>query len=96
MRDLLAKLGIPQKEKGITFVNGNLTDMPGLGADLERELHGGDRVGIFHLKSMWPFQYRFGASTSSEIMEALKGRTMLHHGYSAQTPSAGSEEVKPK
>ena len=32
MRDLLAQLGMPLEEKGITFINGDLTDMPGLQA----------------------------------------------------------------
>jgi len=74
MRDLLARLGMPLKEKGITFVNGQLTDMPGLAADLERELHDGDRIALFHDRSMWPFQYRFGASVSSELNQAMLRR----------------------
>lgn len=71
MRDLLALIGLPQTEKGITFVNGDLTDMPGLSADLERELHAGDRIGLFHTRSMWPFQYRFGAALSPELKQAM-------------------------
>lgn len=71
MRDLLARLGMPVEEKGITFVNGQLTDMPGIGADLERELHAGDRIAFFHDRSMWPFQYRFGASVSTSLNEAM-------------------------
>jgi hypothetical protein len=74
MRDLLSHLGIPLDEKGLTFVNGNLTDTPGLGADLERPLRDGDRVAIFHRLSMWPFQYRFGAAVGSELKEALEKR----------------------
>ncbi len=35
MHDLLAQLGMPLEEKGITFINGDLTDMPGLQADVE-------------------------------------------------------------
>lgn len=38
--------------------------MPGLAADLDLELADGDRVGIFHTKSMWPVQYRFGAAVT--------------------------------
>jgi len=81
MRDLLARLGIPLAEKGITFVNGQLTDMPGLAADLDLELADGDRVGIFHTKSMWPFQYRFGAGVNPVLEEKLKERGVLHHSY---------------
>lgn len=79
MRDVLARLGIPLAEKGITFVNGQLTDMPGLLADLDYELHDGDRIGFFHQRSMWPFQYRFGADTSPQLMEVMRRRGLLHH-----------------
>jgi len=74
MRDLLRHLGIPQAEKGITFVNGDLTDMPGLRADLGRVLHDGDRVGLLHTRSMWPFQYRFLAKTSPQLEKKLRRR----------------------
>jgi hypothetical protein len=79
MRDLLERLGIPLEKKGITFINAQLTDMPGLAADLERELQEGDRVGLFHERSMWPFQYRFGASTSPELGEAMQRHGFLRH-----------------
>ena len=38
--DLLKKLGIPEDEKGITFVNAQLSDMPGMAADRERGTEG--------------------------------------------------------
>ncbi len=79
MRDLIEQLGLPLEKKGITFINAQLTDMPGLGADLERELQDGDRIAFFHERSMWPFQYRFGASTGSELHEAMQKRGFLHH-----------------
>ncbi len=79
MSDLLERLEMPLEKKGITFINGQLTDMPGLAADLERELQDGDRVAFFHERSMWPFQYRCGASTGSELEEAMKKRGFLHH-----------------
>ena len=79
MCDLIEQLGIPPEKKGITFINAQLTDMPGLGADLERELQDGDRIGLFHERSMWPFQYRFGANTGSELTEAMQKRGFLHH-----------------
>ncbi len=72
MADLLRQLGIPAEEKGITFINAQLTDMPGLAADLEWEFRPGDRVGIFHPKSMWPFQYRHGASLSSQLQQSMR------------------------
>jgi len=85
MQDLLEKLGIPPQERGITFVNGQLTAMPGIYPDLELELSEGDRVGIFHRKSMWPFQYRFGASVHQRLQEAMKVRKdgAIHHSYTA-------------
>ncbi|MFN2217332.1 MAG: MoaD/ThiS family protein, partial [Anaerolineae bacterium] len=61
MRDLLEQLGLPPEERGITFINGKLAALPGLDADLDISLQDGDRIGISHNKSMWPFQYRFGA-----------------------------------
>lgn len=83
MADLLAQLSLPTEERGITFINGNLSAMPGLQPDLEHVLHDGDRIGIFDPKSMWPFQYRHGAAMTEEMSRAVnedlaKG---LHHSY---------------
>ena len=58
IQDLLMKLALPTEERGITFINGNLSAMPGLQPDLDHGLEDGDRVAFFHLNSMWPFQYR--------------------------------------
>jgi putative ubiquitin-RnfH superfamily antitoxin RatB of RatAB toxin-antitoxin module len=66
------RLGIPLDEKGITFVNGQLADMPGVNASRDYLLKDGDRVGIFHRLSMWPAQYRQGASTSPALQKALQ------------------------
>ena len=71
MRDLLARYSIPAEERGITFVNGNLTAMPGMQPDLDNELEDGDRVALFHLKSMWPYQYRDGANMGSGLSKEL-------------------------
>ncbi len=82
MEDLLARLGLPLEEKGITFINRKLSDMPGLAADLGRELLDGDRVAIFHNKSMWPFQYRHEAPASPELQQAMRRQDQgLHHSY---------------
>ncbi len=82
LRDLVAQLELPLEEKGITFINRQLSDMPGLAADLERELADGDRVAIFHTKSMWPFQYRHEAATSRELQQAMDRRQVgLRHSY---------------
>jgi hypothetical protein len=81
MRDVLAHLSIPLEEKGITFVNGQLSDMPGLAADVDLELADGDRIGIFHTRSMWPLQYRFGAAANPLLQKRLKERGALHHSY---------------
>ena len=83
MADLLAQLNLPTEERGITFINGNLSAMPGLQPDLGHVLHDGDRIGIFDPKSMWPFQYRHGAAMTEEMSRAVnedlgKG---LHHSY---------------
>ena len=83
MSDLLKHLGIPDEERGITFVNGQLSAMPGLKPDLNHALNDGDRVGLFHLQSMWPFQYRHGVKMTEEmgrIVTAGKD-SGLHHSY---------------
>ncbi len=83
MGDLLKHLGIDDEERGITFVNGQLSAMPGLKPDLNHILKDGDRVGIFHLRSMWPFQYRHGVKMTEEMERVVSdGKdASLHHTY---------------
>jgi len=71
MADLLARLKMPTEKRGITFINGRLSAMPGLQPDLGHVLQDGDRVGLFDLKSMWPFQYRHGGALTDEMERAL-------------------------
>ena len=81
--DLVGQMGIPAEERGITFVNGNLAALPGMDAGLEFVLHDGDRVGISHRRSMWPFQYRFGAHLTSDLRETFREQQDrgVHHAY---------------
>jgi hypothetical protein len=79
LRDLLAHLNLPTEERGMTFINGKLTAMPGIQPDLDNPLDDGDRVALFHLKSMWPFHYRDGASLGKGLEEALKKDPGLFH-----------------
>ena len=81
--DLLAHLNMPTEERGITFINGDLSAMPGLQPDLNHVLHDGDRVAFFHLKSMWPFQYRHGVAMLPEMSNAMQSSPDegLHHAY---------------
>jgi hypothetical protein len=83
MADLLARLRMPTQERGITFVNGLLSAMPGLQPDLAHVLRDGDRVALFDLKSMWPFQYRHGAAMTGEMERAAASAKDhgLHHTY---------------
>ncbi len=83
IRDLLTHQGIPTEERGITFINGNLSALPGLQPDLEHILNNNDRVAFFDLKSMWPFQYRHGAKMTDEMSQALDTNESraLHHTY---------------
>ena len=83
MTDLLAHLRMPTQERGITFINGRLSAMPGLQPDLGHILHNGDRVAFFDLKSMWPFQYRHGAMLTDEMACAMNAEKDhgLHHTY---------------
>lgn len=79
LRDLLAHLALPTEERGITFINGNLSAMPGLQPDLDHLLQDGDRVAFFHLKSMWPFQYRHGVAQMPELAQAMAQEQRLFH-----------------
>jgi hypothetical protein len=83
MEDLLAYLKLPTEERGITFINGDLSAMPGLQPDLKHVLHNDDRVAFFDPKSMWPFQYRHGVAMIEEMSEAMHSRPDqgLHHAY---------------
>lgn len=75
IRDLLAQLDMLTEERGITFINGNLSAMPDVQPDLDHILMNGDRVAFFHLRSMWPSQYRLGAAIINELSTALNSRT---------------------
>ena len=73
LADLLAHLSMPTEARGITFINGQLSAMPGLQPDLGHILQKDDRVAFFDLKSMWPFQYRHGATMTEEMTQAMFG-----------------------
>ena len=92
--DLLAHLGMPTAERGITFINGQLSAMPGLQPDLDHVLQDNDRVAFFDHRSMWPFQYRHGAALTPELASAMSARDMvgLHHTFDVQ----GQETPKPE
>lgn len=78
--DLLEHLSLPTEERGITFINGNLSAMPGLQPDLDHPLEEGDRVAFFHLRSMWPAQYRDGAALAPGLASALaEKKGPFHH-----------------
>jgi len=83
MSDLLAHAGLPTEERGVTFVNGQLSAMPGLQPDLADVLRDGDRVGLFDLTSMWPCQYRHGAAMTEALAAAVAEDQSggLHHSY---------------
>jgi sulfur carrier protein ThiS len=75
VKDLLTKLGFPTEKRGITFINGNLSALPGLQPDLDHLLADGDRVAFFHLRTMWPYQYLSGAAMTGELSDAIQART---------------------
>jgi len=85
LSDLIQRLGIPNEERGLIFINGKLTAMPGLEPDPSPSLRDGDRVGIFHRRSMWPFQYRFGAQMTPELERVVRRQTNggIHHAYTS-------------
>ena len=79
IQDLLTTLALPTEERGITFINGNLSAMPGLQPDLNHVLKEGDRVAFFHLNSMWPFQYRHGVSMAPGMARELDNEKTVFH-----------------
>ena len=81
VRDLLAKLTMPTEKRGITFINGNLSALPGIQPDLDHILHDSDRVAFFHLRSMWPYQYRQGVAMIGELATAMESSAHggMHH-----------------
>jgi len=83
MHDLLEHLHMPSEERGITFINGDLSAMPGMQPDLDHVLKDNDRVAFFHLQSMWPFQYRHGIAMAKEMTEAMHSSEDqgIHHTY---------------
>lgn len=99
LRDLLNKLAMKSEERGITFINGDLSAMPGMQPDLAHPLKDGDRVAFFHLQSMWPFQYRHGVGMIEEMQDALNTSDDMgmHHAYKVpdeDEPAAGSGSLK--
>lgn len=86
MRDLLAYLHMPTEERGITFINGDLSAMPNMQPDLDHSLKNNDRVAFFHLQSMWPFQYRHGIAMAKEMSEAMQASDDqgVHHTYTKE------------
>lgn len=78
---VLQTLKMPTEQRGITFLNGNLSALPGLQPDLDQIVTDGDRISFFDHRSMWPFQYRHGAA----MAEGLKGildtnpEAIMHH-----------------
>ena len=83
IQDLLNEVKIPTQERGITFINGNLSALPGIQHDLKHVLKDKDRVAFFDLKSMWPFQYRQGAQMTEELSQKLASdpQKSIHHSY---------------
>ncbi|MCL4488027.1 MAG: MoaD/ThiS family protein [Chloroflexi bacterium] len=83
LADLLANLSMPTEVRGITFINGQLSAMPGLQPDLVHVLHDLDRVAFFDPHSMWPFQYRHGVAMVGEMADAMVASKDqgLHHTY---------------
>ncbi len=73
VKELLAGLRLPTEKRGVTFINGKLSAMPGVQPDLEYALADHDRVAFFDLRSMWPFQYRLGAPMVEEMAKVMGG-----------------------
>lgn len=85
MHDLLTMLDMPSTARGITFVSGNLSALPGFQPDLDHVFQDGDRIAMFDLRSMWPFQYRNGAAMTEAMRQAVADNPeqLLHHEHTA-------------
>jgi hypothetical protein len=81
IRDLLDHFGIPYEQKSYLFINAMLCDVPGMQASLDETLDNEDRVGIFSLQHMWPYQYRDGIRMSEALTEAMRKRGAVHNIY---------------
>lgn len=83
MHDLLAQLDLPTEQRGITFINGNLSALPGFQPDLKHVFQDNDRVALFDLRSMWPFQYRNGAAMTDAMRQAVAEHPeqLMHHEH---------------
>lgn len=92
IQSLLDVLQMPTEERGITFINGELSAMPGMQPDLGHILQDGDRVAFFHLTSMWPFQYRFGIAMVGEMSDAMQANPEqgIHHAYDSDQESVSA------
>ena len=79
--EILQTLKMPTEERGITFLNGNLSALPGLQPDLDQVVVDGDRISFFDHRSMWPFQYRHGAALSEGLKGVLETdpEALMHH-----------------
>ena len=71
VRDILAHLGMPSEERGITFINGNLSAMPGLQPDLTHVLADGDRIAGHLLSTADQVQER------DWLTQLRRGRVLL-------------------
>ena len=87
---VLSKINMPTEERGITFINGNLSALPGLQPDLDQQLNDGDRISFFDHRSMWPFQYRHGAAMASGLNNILNSdpEVIMHHKQSENAEDA--------
>ena len=83
IRDLFDHFEIPYDQKSYLFINNILSDMPGLLASLDEVLKDNDRVGVFSLQHMYPYQYRDGLPMSEALTKILAEREdgAMHNTY---------------
>jgi hypothetical protein len=90
--DLLARLGIPEAERGYLFINAVLCEVPGLSTGSSQLLCNGDHIGIFSVDRLWPYQYRDGIPMSESLKKLLAAREAMHHSYHPQVEEPPSED----
>ena len=79
--ELVARLAIPEDERGYLFINALLCDVPGLVTGADETLQDGDHVGIFSVDRLWPYQYRDGIRMSEGLKKAMQEHGSMHHSY---------------
>ena len=79
--ELVARLSIPENERGYLFINAVLCEVPGIRTGANELLKDGDHIGIFSVDRLYPYQYRDGLPMSDGLRKTLQEYGAMHHSY---------------